>query len=259
MPTLNLATEARTDASDAHPTSPPRTRLAKLLSYYRPYLGWLSADIGFAFVVATTTLLLPLCANLVTRKVLAGGAGLAGTITTFGAAMLGLVAVQAIGTMFVDYRGHLMGARMEADMRRELFAHYQQLSFGFFDRQRTGQLITRITGDLFNISELLHHGPEDLSIAVLKFLGAFAILLRIDIGLTLAVFAYLPVMTLFAFHFSRRMGRALRQSRDRIGDINERIEDSLAGIRVVKSFTGEAAENARFAFENERFLDSRRA
>ena len=242
--------------ASAHLT-PRRARIAKLLSYYRPYRGWLAADIGFAFVVATATLLLPLCANWVTRKVLAGAA-VPGQIWLFGAAMLALVAVQALSTMFVDYRGHLMGAKMEADMRRELFAHYQKLSFSFYDRHRTGQLITRITSDLFNISELLHHGPEDLAIAALKFIGAFAILLSVDVPLTLAVFLYLPVMAVFAVHFNGRMARALRESRDRIGDINERVEDSLAGIRVVKSFTNEAAENARFAVENGRFVDSRR-
>ncbi len=253
MPMPNLGSS---QTASAQP-SPRRARTLKLLSYYRPYRIWLAADVGFAVVVAGTTLLLPLCANWVTRKVLAGTA-MPGEIWLFGAAMLALVAVQALSTMFVDYRGHLMGARMEADMRRELFAHYQRLSFSFYDRHRTGQLITRITADLFNISELLHHGPEDLAIASLKFIGAFAILFAIDVKLTAALFLYLPVMAVFAFYFNGRMSRALRLSRDRIGDINERVEDSLAGIRVVKSFTNEAMENARFAHENGRFVESRR-
>ncbi|MBV9905081.1 MAG: ABC transporter ATP-binding protein, partial [Alphaproteobacteria bacterium] len=233
-------------------------RIAKLLSYYRPYRGWLAADIGSAFVVAITTLLLPLVANALTRRVLAGAAVL-DQLWLFGGAMLALVGVQALSTMIVDYRGHLMGAKIEADMRRELFAHYQKLSFSFFDRNRTGQLISRITNDLFNISELMHHGPEDLMIALLKFIGAFAILWTIDIPLSIAVFLYLPVMAAFGLYFAGQMGEALRISRERIGDINERAEDSLAGIRVVKSFTNEAAENARFAAENWRFIDSRGA
>jgi len=255
MPTLNFGNPADANAS-AHLT--PRTaRIAKLLSYYRPYRGWLAADIAFAFVIAATTLLLPLCANGITRKVLAGAA-MADQLWLFGGGMLALVAVQALSTMFVDYQGHLMGAKMESDMRRDLFAHYQKLSFSFYDRHRTGQLISRITNDLFNISELLHHGPEDVAIAVLKFGGAFAILLTIDVPLTLAVFVYLPAMAVFGVYFAGRMGRALRETRDRIGDINERAEDALAGIRVVKSFTSEAAENDRFATENRRFVESRR-
>jgi ATP-binding cassette subfamily B protein len=151
----------------------------------------------------------------------------------------------------------VMGAKMERDMRRELFEHYQKLSFSFYDRQRTGQLMTRITNDLFSLAELYHHGPEDLAIASLELIGVLIILAHIDRTLTLIVLCFLPVMFLFALHFSRRMIAALRLSKDRIGDINARVEDSLAGIRVVKSFTNEAFETARFNHENNRFLASR--
>jgi ATP-binding cassette subfamily B protein len=150
-----------------------------------------------------------------------------------------------------------MGAKMERDMRRELFEHYQKLSFSFYDRQRTGQLMARITNDLLSLAELYHHGPEDLAIASLELIGVLIILARIDRTLTLMVLCFIPVMLVFALHFSRRMIAALRLSKDRIGDINARVEDSIVGIRVVKSFSNEGFETARFNYENDRFLASR--
>jgi ATP-binding cassette subfamily B protein len=160
--------------------------------------------------------------------------------------------------LFVDYQGHMMGARMESDMREELFAHYQKLHFGFYDEQKTGQLMTRLTNDIFYLSELYHHGPEDLAISLLKFTGVFIILISINIPLTLIVFLFLPFMAAFAFYFNKRMNIALRKSKDRIGDINAQVEDNLAGIRVVQSFTNEAIEQRKFARANREFLESRR-
>src|SRR5207302_5798735 len=136
------------------------------------------------------------------------------------------VAIQVVCTMIVDYQGHVLGSKMERDMRRELFEHYQKLSFSFYDRQRNGQLMARITNDLLSLAELYHHGPEDLAIAALELTGVLTILAHISGTLTLIVLCFLPVMFLFAMHFSRRMIAALRLSRDRIGDINARVEDS---------------------------------
>jgi len=175
-----------------------------------------------------------------------------------GAFMLALVVVYTVCNVFVDYRGHMMGAMMESDMRRELFEHYQNLSFGFYDEQKTGQLMTRLTNDLFGLSELYHHGPEDLAIAFLKFFGAFIILMSINVQFTLMIFFFIPIMGAYAFYFNKRMNIALRRSKDIIGDINAQVEDTLAGIRVVKSFTNEAVEKKKFAYENKRFVDSRR-
>jgi ATP-binding cassette subfamily B protein len=250
--------EARRRLSDSRVAA---GRFRKFLSYYRPYRGLLIADVACAFLVAGTALLLPLCANYVTKRLLEGppAAELLGEIWLLGGAMLGLVAVQTVCTMFVDYQGHVMGAKMERDMRRELFEHYQKLSFRFYDQQRTGQLMARITHDPLSLAELYHHGPEDLAIAVLKLSGVLAILTWIDGSLTLIVIAFLSVMLPYSLYFNRRMGRALRRSKDRIGDINERVEDSLAGIRVVQSFANEALENERFAHHNDRFLESRSA
>ncbi|WP_119065229.1 ABC transporter ATP-binding protein [Aggregatilinea lenta] len=234
-----------------------RSRSKKFLSYYIPYKRLFAADLACAAVVSVVTLILPLCARYVTQIVLDDGASRPGPIYMMGAVMLALVGVHTACNMFVDYRGHMMGALMERDMRRELFEHYQRLSFGFFDEQRTGQLMTRLVNDVFWLSELYHHGPEDLAIAVLKFGGVLVILLTINVKLTLIVFLFVPIMAIYAFAFNKRMNVALRRSKDRIGDINAQVEDSLSGIRVVQSFTNEAVENGKFARENHRFVDSR--
>ncbi len=235
------------------------SRSKKFLSYYKPYLGLFFADMASAFIVSAITVILPLCAGYVTKNVLDSNTSNAlNQIYAMGAVMLALVAVHTACNAFVDYQGHVMGAMMERDMRGELFDHYQRLSFSFYDEQKTGQLMTRITSDLFSLSEFYHHGPEDLAIAVLKGLGAFIILARINLQLTVIVFLFLPVIAVYSVYFNRRMNIALRKSKDRIGDINAQAEDTLSGIRVVKSFTNEDIEKAKFAYQNNRFVDSRR-
>jgi ATP-binding cassette subfamily B protein len=235
-------------------------RFRKFLSYYRPYRSLLVADLICALLVAAITLLLPLCTNYITRTVLEDPPPDALVrVLAVGGLMVLLVAVYTACNTFVDYQGHLMGALMESDMRHELFAHYQRLPFRFYDEQRTGQLMTRLSNDLFSLSELYHHGPEDLAIAALKLIGVFAILFSIDLPLTLVLLAFVPVMLVYALHFNRKMQRALAESAARIGDINAQVEDSLAGARVVKSFTNEPLETAKFSQANQRFVDSRRA
>lgn len=235
------------------------SRSRKFLSYYQPYLRLLVADMACAFVVSAATLALTLGARYITETVLGGNSADAlGKIYLMGGVMLGLVIVHTLCNLFVDYQGHMMGALMESDMREELFEHYQKLSFRFYDEQKTGQLMTRLTNDIFWLTELYHHGPEDLAIALLKFSGAFLILITINVKLTLIIFLFLPIMAVYAFYFNRRMNVALRRSKDRIGDINAQVEDSLAGIRVVKSFTNEAIEQRKFSRENSRFVESRR-
>ena len=165
------------------------SRAKKFLSYYKPYRGLLLADLLCAFVISAAALLLPVCTNFITKNLLAkeGAPDALDKIYALGAAMLALVALQALCTLFVDYQGHVMGAKMERDMRRELFEHYQKLSFSFYDRQRTGQLMARITNDLLSLAELYHHGPEDLAIAALELIGVLVILAHIDRTLTLIV------------------------------------------------------------------------
>jgi ATP-binding cassette subfamily B protein len=234
-----------------------RARLKTFLSAYRPHIPLLAADVACAMLVSATALALPLCANYVTRRLTDHADP--GPIWAVGGLMLALLAVQALATLFVDYQGHMMGAKMESALRQAVFEHCQKLSFRFYDNQRTGQLMSRITNDLFNLGELYHHGPEDLAIAVLKTVGVVVILSRLDAPLTLAVAAVIPVALAWALHFGGRMNRAVAQSRAQVGAINERVEDSLAGIRVVQSFANEALEIGRFDEQNRRFLESRRA
>jgi ATP-binding cassette subfamily B protein len=211
-----------------------------------------------AFILSAITLVLPLGVRYITSELLDGAHSDAlSQIYAVGAGMLALVILHIACEVFVDYKGHMMGAMMEGDMRSELFEHLQKLSFRFYDEQKTGQLMTRTTNDILSLAELYHHGPEDLLISILKFTGAFIILIAIDVKLTLIVFLFLPVMAAYAFYFNRKMNATLRISRDRIGDINEQVEDSLAGIRVVKSFTNEHVEIRKFTRANARFLQSR--
>ncbi len=241
-----------------------RSRLAtarRFVSYYRPHRWLLAADVASAVIVAATALALPLAANLVTRQLAdpAAGPEVLLRIGIIGAAMLGLLALQMLCVFFVDYQGHVMGAKIEARIRQELFDHCQSLSFRFYDRERTGQLMSRITNDSFWLGELYHHGPEDLAIALLKVVGALAILAVIDPLLALVIAVLIPLATLYALHFNGVMTRATRESRARIAAVNERVEDSLAGIRVVQSFANEALERRRFEAENAGFLASRKA
>ncbi len=243
----------------SHTSAPAPSRASKFLSFYKPYIGLFLMDMACALIVSATLLALPLCAQYITTHLLDGAAPHALThIALMGALMLALVGVYALCNMFIDYQGHMMGARMESDMRSELFDHYQKLSFSFYDEQRTGELMTRITNDTFAMAELYHHGPEDIVTTFLTVIGAFVILLRVNVALTLVVFLFLPIMAVYALYFNRKMNRALRSSKDRIGDINAQVEDALAGARVVKSFTNEDIERRKFAHANNRFLVSRR-
>ncbi len=235
------------------------SRTKKFLSYYKPYLGWFIFLMLCALMVAAITLTLPLCIRYITKNILMGNLPDAlNQIYKVGALMIGLLVVQMVCNYFVDYRGHAMGAMMESDLRSELFEHYQKLSFSFYDEQKTGQLMSRITNDLFSMAELYHHAPEDIMIYMVKFFGAFVILANINIKLTLVVFIFLPILAIYAFYFNKRMHAALRRNKDRIGDINAQVEDNLAGIRVVKSFANEETEKKKFAYENNRFLESRK-
>lgn len=235
-------------------------KMKKLLSYYKPYRGLFIADLFFALISAAITLVYPMIVRYITNTVLVKYeiAQASPIIIKLLFLMLGLLLMEFISNYFTAYQGHIMGAKMEYDMRNDLFVHYQKLSFNFYDNQKTGQLMSRITNDLFDVSELCHHGPEDIVISTIKFIGAFVILIRIDLPLTLIVFAFLPIMFFFAFHMRKRMSRAFRKNRERIADINSRIEDNLSGIRVVKSFANESMEIDKFMERNGRFVDSKR-
>lgn len=232
----------------------------KFLSYYKPYLPLFFADMFFALVASGITLIYPMIVRYITNDVIAGTqiSESVPTIIKLLFLMCGLLILEFISNYFISYKGHMMGAKMEYDMRNDIFEHYQKLSFSFFDNQKTGQLMTRITNDLFDITELCHHGPEDLVISIIKFVGAFVILIQINWQLTLIVFAFLPIMFIFAYKMRGRMSRAFRKNRERIAEINAQIEDNISGIRVVKSFANEAAEIDKFHEGNSRFVESKR-
>lgn len=234
-------------------------RIKKFLSYYKPYWGLFCADMACAIIVSAITLALPLLIRYITKNLLEPNTPDAlSQIYTIGAVMVGLVVIYTACHTFIDYKGHMMGALMERDMRNELFEHYQKLSFNFYDEHRTGQLMTRISNDSFDLAELYHHGPEDIVVSLLNFIGAFVILMSINVKLALIAFLFLPIMGLYGFYFSKKMHTALRKSKDRIGDINAQVEDTLSGIRVVKSFTNEEIERKKFTYENNRFVESRK-
>ncbi len=234
-------------------------RTKKFLSYYRPYLGLFLLILVCGAIASGISLAVPLFIRYITKTVLVENFPEAlAEIFRVGALMLVLTAVRVACSYFVDYHGHAMGAMMERDLRSELFEHYQKLSFRFYDGQKTGQLMSRITNDLLNLAELYHHAPEDILIYLVKLIGAFIILMTINAQLTLVVFLFLPFMALFAVYLNRKMHHILLTNKERIGDINAQVEDTLAGIRVVKSFTNEALEQEKFARENNRFLESRK-
>jgi ATP-binding cassette subfamily B protein len=247
------------------------SRTKKFFSYYRPYFGLFFSVMICAFIVAGITLLFPLLTRYITKTVLESGvppslrfgdvprSNALYEIYRTGALMLLLTLLHTLLNFYVDYRGHAMGAMMESDMRSELFDHYQKLSFRFYDDQRTGQLMSRITNDLFSLAEFYHHAPEDYLIYTVKFIGAFIVLMNINVQLTVAVFLFLPVLAIFSLFFTKRLNRAFKRGWERIADVNAQVEDTLAGIRVVKSFVNEAAEKKKFAYENNRFLESRKS
>jgi ATP-binding cassette subfamily B protein len=236
-----------------------KSKFKRFFAYYKPYIGLFSADMFFAILGAAVTLVIPLIVRHITENVIL----LAPTqamqqILKLGVIMLGLVAVEFCCNYFIAYYGHIMGAKIESNMRREIFEHYQKLSFTFYDNQKVGQLLSRVTSDLFDISELLHHGPEDVVISIIKLVGSFLILAGINLNLTLVAFAFVPLIAVYAFYFNIKMKRAFTLNKARIADINSQIEDNLSGIRVVKSFANEDIELEKFQKGNERFVESKK-
>lgn len=231
----------------------------RLIGYYKPYKKVFFADMFFAFLGAVTTLILPLIIRYVTgtlvyepRDVMLEGVGICAVI------MLVLVLIQCYSNYYIANYGHVMGAKIEYDMRNEIFGHFQKLSFSFYDNQKVGQLMSRITNDLFDITELLHHGPEEIVISTIKLIGSFVVLMVINVKLALAAFAIIPIMIVYAYTLNRKMKRAFKNNRAKVADINAGIEDNLSGIRVVKSFANEDIEQQKFIAGNDRFLASKK-
>ena len=230
-----------------------------MISYYKPYRGTFYLDMFFALLASLISLVIPLVVRYVTTDVVKMETQKAVRMIVVICGILAvLVLVQFAANYFITNIGHVMGAKMEYDMRAEIFAHYQKLSFSFFDDQKVGQLMSRITSDLFDITELLHHGPENIAISFIKIIGAFIILINISWELTLAAFALLPFMFAYAFIMNRKMKRAFKENRVQIAEVNTQIEDNLSGIRVVKSFANEEIEQEKFKVGNDGFLRAKK-
>ena len=231
----------------------------KMLSYYKPYMGIFLADMLFATLSAAVALIIPLVVRYVTSTLIYEPREVILQHTAYIAAgLLVLLIVDCYSRFFIGNYGHVMGAKIEYNMREEVFDHLQKLSFSFYDDAKVGQLMSRVTNDLFDITELLHHGPENIILSLLKIIGAFVILVSINVQLALAAFVILPIMFVFALVLNRRMRRASRRNREKIAEINAQIEDNLAGIRVVKSFANEQEENRKFSVGNQGFLAAKK-
>lgn len=234
-------------------------KLKRLASYYKPYMGLFWSDMFFAMLGAAVTLIIPLLVRYITGTVVELPIEESTKIIIkIGIVMLAMVALECFCNFYIAYFGHVMGAKIEHDMRNEIFGHYQKLSFAFYDNQKVGHLLSRITSDLFDITELLHHGPEDVVISLIKLVGAFAILIMVNVKLALVAMAIVLVMLVYAVALNKKMKNAFKENRARIADINSQIEDSLSGIRVVKSFSNEEAEMNKFKVGNARFVDSKK-
>ena len=236
-----------------------KKNLKMMLEYYKPYMGIFWTDMFFATVSACIALSIPLVVRYVTSTLIYLEPDvILKQIVVIAAILIGLVIIDCFSKFYIGNYGHVMGAKIEYDMRAEVFAHMQKLSFSFYDNQKVGQLMSRITTDLFDITELLHHGPENIILSFLKIFGALVILLGINPWLCLAAFVMIPFLFTFAFIVNKKMRKAFRQNRVKIAEINAQIEDNLSGIRVVKSFANEDIETEKFKVGNNGFLEAKK-
>ena len=233
--------------------------LKKLLSFYKPYKGIFFADLLCSLIAAAIGLILPLGAGYITDNILSGDLSAAPErILKTGGLLLVLVLVQAWCSYFMDYQGHAMGARMERDMRAQLFRHCEKLSFSYYDEHPVGDLMSRITNDSLSLAEFFHHVPEDVLVNAIKFVGASVSLWNIHWQMTLVILCFLPFMLAYTLYFNKKMAAALAQGREDMGEVNAQAEDSLSAIRMVQSFGNEGVEAQKFDRQNEKFLDSRK-
>ena len=235
-----------------------RQVLARFVAYYRPYKFLFFFDLVCASVLAAVDLAFPQFLGFFTREFFLEPPE--AILSALGWIALGFAALYALRTAcqyFITAWGHIMGARMEADMRMDLFRQYQRLSFSYYDRNNTGEMMSKLLTDLFDISELAHHGPENLFICILKIAGSFVLLFMINVPLTAIMLAATAVMAAYAFWRNYRKRVIFTENRRKMADINARLQDSLGGIRVVKSFGNEGVEIAKFGGTNERFVDTK--
>lgn len=223
--------------------------------YFRPYMSVMLLDLFCASLTTICDLVLPLIVRYITGSAEDGTTTLlVSTVLKLGLLYVVLRIIDTAANYYMQSIGHIMGAKIEADMRRDLFSHLQDLSHAYYDNAKIGQLMSRITTDLNDITEFAHHFPEELFIALIKIVAAFVILCQTNVVLTLIIFAALPLMVLCSNYFSQKMRRSFKESRHQLGELNAQVEDSLSGIRVVKSFANEDLERRKFAGNNDRFL-----
>ena len=232
--------------------------IRKFIPYYKPYIGVFVMDLICATILSAIDLMFPQLLRVLRATLFQESADV--IMASLGKLALFLIAiylVRALCRHYVIYQGHIMGAKMETDMRQDIFVHYQRLSFSYFDRNNTGEMMSRIVSDLFDITELAHHGPEIILISGLKVIGAFVILFCINVPLTLILLAVALAMTFYCAFMRKYMRQVFADNRKKIAVVNSRIQDSLAGIRVVKSFANEDVEENKFAGCNQDFLKSK--
>lgn len=234
--------------------------LKKFIKYYKPYKAVFFIDLLCATIISAIDLAFPQLLRTLTKTLFAGAPGkIISALIPITIGLLGAYIIQTACRYYVTYAGHMMGARMERDMRKELFDQYEKLSFSYYDQNNSGQMMSKLVSDLFDISELAHHGPENLFISVIKIIGSFIFLFMINRMLAVPMLILVVLMLVFSYGQNKKMQETFMDNRRKIGDINSSLQDTLAGIRVVQSFANERIEQEKFNRSNENFLISKDA
>ena len=234
--------------------------LKKFIPYYSPYKAVFVLDLICAAMISLIDLAYPQILRTMTKTVFAGkSSAILQVLLPIGVAMLIMYIVQALCKYYVSYQGHMMGANMERDMRQQLFDHYEKLSFSYYDQNNSGQMMSKLVSDLFDIFELAHHGPENLFISLIKIVGSFLFLFVINWRLAIPLLVMVVFMLIFSYKQNRQMQETFMDNRRKIGDVNSSLQDTLSGIRVVQSFANERIEQEKFNKSNEGFLVSKDA
>ncbi len=234
--------------------------IKKFIPYYKPYLGVFFLDLLCASILSIIDLAFPQFLRILRATLfLEAPEVILKRLGLIAVLLIAMYAVRSLCRWYVTYQGHMMGARMESGMRRELFDKFESFSFSYYDTHNTGEMMSKLVSDLFDISELAHHGPENIFISVVKILGSFILLMRINVPMTLCLVTVVVFMALFAIYQNKKMRITFRDNRKKIAGINSSLQDTLGGIRVVKSFTGEEIEQKKFDDSNLAFLDSKKA
>lgn len=234
--------------------------LKKFIKYYKPYKAVFFIDLLCATIISAIDLAFPQLLRTLTKTLFAGAPGkIISALIPITIGLLVAYIIQTACRYYVTYAGHMMGARMERDMRKELFDQYEKLSFSYYDQNNSGQMMSKLVSDLFDISELAHHGPENLFISLIKIIGSFIFLFMINRMLAVPMLILVVLMLVFSYGQNKKMQETFMDNRRKIGDINSSLQDTLAGIRVVQSFANERIEQKKFNRSNENFLISKDA